>query len=130
MWDLETIIAMNRPKSETVTPSVYPEVTARPDPGIARETATYRIFTEDVNRSKVLELAGKRFKGFTVTIGTGYFEGQPEDALILEIVTSDTPGVALLAEEIRKANKQESVLVSRIESSTLNVCREGLVPVV
>ncbi len=130
MWDLETIIAMNRLKSKTVKPYVYPEVTARPDPEFVRETATYRIFTEDVNRDKILELAGKRFKGFTVTTGTGYFEGQPEAALILEIVTSDTPGVALLAEEIRKANSQQSVLVSRIESITLNVCREGLVPVV
>jgi len=114
MFDLETIVAMNAKK-----PTAQP-IQCTP------QTATYRIHTEDVNIHRILELAGKRFEGFTVVSGMGYWRGIPERTVILEIITSDAASIYLLAEEIRKVNRQESVLVNRIESSTLSVTREGL----
>ena len=116
MFDLETIIAMNNPKL-----TAKPAIPGRP------QTATYRIHTEDVNRKQIIELAGKRFDGFTVSFGIGHYKGDSEFSLILEIITSDAASIYLLAEEIRKANGQESVLVNRIESSALSVQREGLI---
>lgn len=114
MFDLETIVAMNQPK-----------VTARPEPrGV---TATYRIHTEDTNRPQIYALAGRRFEGFTVTYGTGFYKGESEHTLTLEIITSDAASIYLLAEEIRRANGQESVLVNRMESSALSVERNGLI---
>lgn len=122
MFDLATIVAMNAPK---VRPLAYPEVTA--DSIRAGQTATYRIHTEDKNRPTIYQLAGNRFDGFTVTYGTGFYKGESEHTLVLEIITSDTVSVYLLAEEIRTANGQESVLVNRLESSTLSVERGGLI---
>jgi hypothetical protein len=116
MWDLETIVKMNAKN-----------VTAKPIQD-TRQTATYRIHTENVDGPRILKMAAARFAGFTVFYGVGYDEGKQEFALVLEIITSDAAGVYLLAEEIRKANKQESVLVNRIESSARSVTREGLLP--
>ena len=115
MFDLETIIAMNAPK-----------LTAQPI-RVTPQTATYRIHTEDVNRPAILKLASARFDGFTILHGTGYWKGQSEVTLVLEIITSDSASVYLLAEEIRKANGQESVLVNRLESSAVSVERGGLI---
>ena len=114
MFDLETIIAMNAKKP-----------TAQPIPATP-QTATYRIHTENVNGPRILKMASARFEGFTVFYGIGYYKGEPEFSLVLEIITSDAAGIYLLAEEIRKANRQESVMVNRIESRTLSVTREGL----
>jgi len=114
MFDLQTIIAMNAKK-----------VTAQPE--LPRTVATYRIHTEDTNRPQIYALAGKRFEGFTVTYGTGFYKGESEHALTLEIITSDAASIYLLAEEIRQANGQESVLVNRMESSALSVERNGLI---
>ena len=128
MWDLETIVRMNAPKSKLDRPGVgtsgQPKTEAPKAEGV---TATYRIHTEDINRKQVIELAGKRFDGFTVSFGIGHYKGDAEFSLILEIITSDAASIYLLAEEIRKANGQESVLVNRIESSALSVQREGLI---
>jgi hypothetical protein len=122
MFDLETIIAMNAPKG---TRGNYHEAWAKqdakdqaklhavPEVFTPSQTATYRIHTEDVNRPTILKLAGFRFEGFTVTYGAGFWRGEAEDTLILEIITADSASVYLLAEEIRKANKQESVIVNR-----------------
>ena len=117
MFDLETIIAMNKPK-----------LTAQPEITLPRQTATYRIHTENVNTAGIVKLASQRFEGFTVTHGIGYYKGGEEFTLILEIITSDPASVYLLAEEIRKANGQESVLVNRIESNAVSVERGGLIP--
>jgi hypothetical protein len=115
MFDLETIVAMNAKKP-----------TAQPIPATP-QTATYRIHTENVNGPRILKIASARFEGFTVFYGIGYYKGEPEFSLVLEIITSDPASVYLLAEEIRKANGQESVLVNRIESSTVSVERGGLI---
>jgi hypothetical protein len=115
MWDLDTINRMNEPK-----------LTAQPNPKTG-QSATYRIHTEDINRVHIYALAGLRFEGFTVTYGTGFYKGESEHTLVLEIITSDPASVYLLAEEIRMANGQESVLVNRIESSTVSVERGGLI---
>jgi hypothetical protein len=121
MFDLETIVAMNQPKVTAL------KVGEQRKPEVSAQTATYRIHTEDKARPTIYKLAGKRFDGFTVTTGTGYYKGVEESTLILEIITSDSASIYLLAEEIRKANGQESVLVNRIESSAVSVEMGGLI---
>jgi hypothetical protein len=80
----------------------------------------YRIFTEDVqeNHDKLTELITQFYEGFTIVRAAGYWRLQPENSLIIEIITVDEDAkVKALAAAIRDANNQECVLVQRIENS-------------
>jgi len=80
----------------------------------------YRIFTEDVkeNHETLTELITKFYEGFTILKGQGYWRLQPENSLVIEIVTIDEDAkVKKLAAAIRDANDKECVLVQRIENS-------------
>ena len=80
----------------------------------------YRIYTENKNKADVVKLVSEQFEGFTVIEAEGYWRGQPEASLIIEIVGA-TPRLAneqdsiisALAQRIRDHNKQETVLVTR-----------------
>ena len=78
----------------------------------------YRIYTENKNREQVVELVAKRFDGFTVFEAEGYWKGQQERSLIIEIVPNikypeyKIEGLAL---DIRTLNQQESVLIQQVE---------------
>jgi truncated hemoglobin YjbI len=79
----------------------------------------YRIFTEDVkeNHDKLTELITQFYEGFTILKGQGYWRLQPENSLVIEIVTIDEDAkVKTLAAAIRDANNQECVLVQKIEN--------------
>jgi len=75
----------------------------------------YRIYTEDVNRAQILELADSYFQGYSVLIATGVWRGKHEPSLILELLAfeNDKHAVTCLAQDIKALNKQESVLVSQ-----------------
>jgi hypothetical protein len=74
-------------------------------------TTLYRIHTE--LRPNLAELAARFFPGFTLLTGIGYWEGLAEPTAILELygTADDAALVATLAETIRVANRQHSVLV-------------------
>jgi hypothetical protein len=71
----------------------------------------YRIYTEDLNRSKIMRLASKTFDSFTLQPTTGYYRGNPEKSIVLEIVEAQQSEVTALANAIRRLNGQKSVLI-------------------
>lgn len=79
----------------------------------------YRISTEDVNRDTIFAIVSDLFDGYAVTFHQGVFKGVKEKALTIDIVGNDStaPYVAKVAQRIAIANKQESVLVQRIENT-------------
>jgi len=83
----------------------------------------YRLFTEDVNRGDIEELTANEFPGFTVYKATGYWQGEAEQSLIIEIVadTDQLERVKALAETIKVNNHQQAVLVETIANHSYMV---------
>jgi len=73
----------------------------------------YRIYTENVNRDDIVKIAGEYFQGFTLLDGVGFWQGTPEQSLIIEIIGTekDAANVELVAYKIKKNNCQQAVLV-------------------
>jgi len=76
----------------------------------------FEIFTEEKNREEVEKLLAKKVDGFTLTFGLGYWistrgETCKENSLIITLLTNEEKVVRSIAEEIKKMNNQESVLV-------------------
>ncbi|KKK83012.1 hypothetical protein LCGC14_2797650 [marine sediment metagenome] len=80
----------------------------------------YRIMTEDLNRDQVIKLASKYFDGYSISkpgARSGFWKGQEEASLLIEVITSAKNKVMQLANEIKKLNNQESVLVEAIANN-------------
>jgi len=76
--------------------------------------------TEDLNRDKVIKIANKYFDGYSISkpgARAGFWKGQEEDSLLIEVITSAKNKVMQLANEIKKLNNQESVLVEAISNN-------------
>ena len=78
----------------------------------------YRIYTEEKNKKTIVDLVGEQFESFTLQPTVGYYRGQPEKSIVIEIVGAKAPKIKTLADRIRKMNGQESVLILRIEGSS------------
>ena len=78
----------------------------------------YRIFTEDKNKKQLEKIISKHFEGFTLYKTTGFWRLQKEKSLVIEII-EDIPvdRINNLAKDIKKANKQEAVLVQRLQNN-------------
>ena len=74
----------------------------------------YRIQTEGVNRGVIEREISTRFDGFTILIGTGYWRGVKETALVIEILAEaeDRDTILCIAGWIKEFNEQESVAVT------------------
>ena len=83
----------------------------------------YRIYTEDLNRSKIIRLASKTFDSFTLQPTTGYYRGKPEKSIVLEIVKAQQSEVTALANAIRRLNGQKSVLIMGLTGKVKKVKR-------
>jgi hypothetical protein len=73
----------------------------------------YRIFTED--KGNLHTLASFGFPGFSIYPVQGYWNDTEEKSVCIEIVTSNEEGVKGLAQLIKRKNKQECILVQRVE---------------
>jgi len=85
---------------------------------------TYRIYTEDKNRESVIALTAKKFDSFTVYDAKGYWKGEKEDSLVIEIIDEDSDiryRVNTLAYEIRILNKQDTVLIQIFDCNVESV---------
>ncbi len=82
----------------------------------------YRIFTEYRNIDKIKRIAARNMDGFTVIPADGYWKGQEENSVIIEYVGNDTTldrsRVQAVAEQIKKVNHQDVVLVQAIENNS------------
>ena len=71
----------------------------------------YRLYTE--NKKNIDGITSKLFDGFTLLKGTGYWRGKREGCLIIEILADkETKNIEVLANTIKRVNKQESVYVT------------------
>lgn len=77
----------------------------------------FRIYTEDKNRPEVERIVTEQFDGFTLIGAAGYWQGEREQSLIVEIVApiNDAPKVFTVASAIKRANKQQAVLVVAVQ---------------
>jgi hypothetical protein len=88
----------------------------------------YRIYTENgadgQHMRNVRRLASARMTGFTVTTGTGYWNGMPEPCIILEHIGGDDmhENVRALAYDIRDENNQDTVLVTAHKLESFELC--------
>lgn len=71
----------------------------------------YRIYTEDSDREAVISLVSERFESFTLHETTGFFKGQPEKSIVIEIVEGREEDIEQVAHAIRAINGQKTVLV-------------------
>lgn len=77
----------------------------------------FRILTEDVNRAYIYQILDSRVDGYTVSTGVGCWKGQRESSLAIDLIGAERSIVYDLADSIKAANKQESVLVLELEAS-------------
>ncbi len=77
----------------------------------------YRIYTENINRDNVVQIVGEHFEGFTLLDGVGYWQGTPEQSLVIEIIGTekDAANVELVAYKIKKNNHQQAVLIQEAD---------------
>ena len=71
----------------------------------------YRIYTEDFNRSAIVSAVSERFESFTLHETTGYFKGQAEKSIVIEIVEACEADIQIVAAAIRAISGQKTVLV-------------------
>lgn len=71
----------------------------------------YRIYTEDADRRAVVEAVTGKFESFTLQPTTGYYKGEQENSIVIEIVDAKEDDVEAVAQSIRAINGQKSVLV-------------------
>ncbi len=80
----------------------------------------YRLYTEDIKRREVEILVSKYFEGFTLIPATGYWQLKREQTIIIDIVGEEGKlidsfnDVRNLCDDIKKLNKQESILILSI----------------
>lgn len=74
----------------------------------------FRIYTENKRDGVAERLTAAHFVGFNITETTGYWQGQREDSIVIEIIANDDEAlkVEALANEIKRELQQEAVLVT------------------
>lgn len=77
----------------------------------------YLLFYEDrlEDRAAIEVAASQYFEGYTIRAGNkGYWEGNPEDSTILEVLAdyTDRANIYRLAEDIRQIASQVAVMVA------------------
>ncbi len=75
----------------------------------------YRIYTEDKNWPAIQHILDFWIDGYTVTKADGYWKGQHEASLVIDVITDQPDVIMALAESIRRENGQEAVLVYAVE---------------
>jgi len=79
----------------------------------------YRILTEDKNRRDIYNILNSlHIEGFTCIKGTGSWHGVRENCLAIDLVDVPIAEVLMVARAIKEWNKQESVLVLEIKSTS------------
>lgn len=68
----------------------------------------FRIYTENKRNEIAEALAAAHFDGFNITETTGYWKGQREDSIVIEIIAPDED--ALKVEALAGELQQEAVL--------------------
>jgi hypothetical protein len=81
-------------------------------------TTIHGIYTEGKNEPEVVRLAWGRFDSFTVHPTAGYYQGEWERSVVLEVIGAHQRDVNSLAESIRHMNGQKSVLIVKTRGTS------------
>ncbi len=88
----------------------------------------YRIYTEDSNREAVISVVSERFESFTLHETTGYFKGQTEKSIVIEIVEARVEDIEAVAHAIRAINGQKTVLVMGLRGQARKISEQAAEP--
>jgi uncharacterized membrane-anchored protein YitT (DUF2179 family) len=78
----------------------------------------WRIYTEKKNTRMVENLLNIYYKGYTLIKATGYWKGEKENSLIVEILLNESgtnlnrDNLQKIADEIKRFNDQQTVLIT------------------
>jgi len=77
----------------------------------------YRIYTENVNPDKIIELARTSFDRANVSFRQGIYHGKTESSAIIEVLSSRSLRVEVVwfADKIKEMNQQESIIITQHE---------------
>jgi hypothetical protein len=81
----------------------------------------HRIYTERKNSRAILQLIGEQFESFTVHPTVGYFRGDKENSIAIEIVGASVSAITKLAVRIKQMNGQKSVLTIRFRAEVASI---------
>lgn len=75
----------------------------------------FHIYTEDVNRKAIVRILDAHLTGYTIVSALGRWEGKNEPALEIRVIGGNRERVPIFdaAREIKRVNRQQSVLVTR-----------------
>ena len=76
-----------------------------------RIQSIHRLYTEDIRRKSIIHAVAKVFENFTLQPTTGFYKGQAEASIIIEIIGAEEQQIKSLAMRIREINGQKSVLI-------------------
>jgi hypothetical protein len=76
----------------------------------------YRMYTEDVNRNRIISVLNNHFDGYTIIPTIGAWRGQLEDSLLIEVFNTTKDVVLDAATEIARVNNQEAVAVFTVQA--------------
>jgi hypothetical protein len=79
---------------------------------------SHRILMEDRNRDAVISILIKYFDSFILVPQLGYWKGQEEPSISIEIIGAAYADVLKACKEIREANNQEAVLIFSVTGKT------------
>lgn len=79
-----------------------------------RRQNLYRIYTEEKNKSAIVDLVAAQFESFTLQPTLGYYRSKPEKSIVIEIVGGSASRIKKLVERIRTMNGQKSVLILKL----------------
>jgi hypothetical protein len=65
----------------------------------------------------IVRLAGERFESFALQPTAGYYKGESEESIMIEVVGAEERAVKALASAVRKMNGQKSVLVLKLRGA-------------
>lgn len=71
----------------------------------------YRIYTEDVRRREIIKATARQFDNFTLHPTTGFYDGQAEKSIVIEIVKATDEQIETLARKIQELNGQKTILI-------------------
>jgi hypothetical protein len=83
-----------------------------------REQIINRLYTEQKNKRVITRLLSEHFESFTLQPATGYYKGNSEKTIVVEIVGGRRSAIRHVAERIKKMNGQKSILTIRFRGQS------------
>jgi len=85
----------------------------------------YRIYTEDVRRREIIKATARQFENFTLHPTTGFYDGQAEKSIVIEIVKATDEQIETLARKIQELNGQKTILMMSLSGEAAVRHAEG-----